>query len=162
MVTENENATMDAHDALGRDAMLIAAHRLITATAAMPHTARAMRVEAFPASGDQLAHARQAVWNTTVGHAACGTAVLLSGELAANAIEHSGSRFFGLALGHLPGDRLRITLVDEGHRRFPHLRTGSTPGARGRGLRLVDALALRWGVIRRAHTGAVVWFECGG
>lgn len=167
MLGESNSITTDAGEGSGfdRSGIVAAARRLITAIAPMPASVpasvNALQAQAFPASADQLAGVRQMVWDMAAGHASRGAATLLSGELAANAIEHGGSGFFALALGRLPGDLVRLLVLDDGRERFPHLCAGSSPDGRGRGLRLVDALALRWGIIRRAPAGVAVWFETG-
>lgn len=141
--------------------MLAGFQHIITATMTSPGVVEVLRSEAFSASTNQAVHARQAVWDTLAGHPDCGTAALLTGELAANAIAHSGSRFFGLAIARTEGDLLRVAVVDEGRTGFPRLIQGRSGAERGRGLALVDSLARRWGIIRCPRAGAAAWFEYG-
>ena len=130
--------------------------------AAMPNAVVTLQSKVFPARDDRIVRARQMVWDVQSGHRDCGTAALLAGELAANSVAHSGSRLFGLAIARTVSGVLWVAVADEGCKGFPRLR-GDTSGARcGRGLRLVDSLACRWGITRQAHAGVAVWFECGG
>lgn len=96
------------------------------------------------------------------------TAVLLISELVTNSIRHSRSRCSGgivavtliaLASG------LRAEVHDEGSITVPTLRRDPPPAPEleegGRGLRMVDTLATRWGYCRDAAS-AVTWFELAG
>ncbi|MFF5495150.1 ATP-binding protein [Streptomyces aquilus] len=94
------------------------------------------------------------------------TAELLVSELATNALLHSAGSRIRLTLTAAHGV-LRCEVSDGGHR-VPRVRAaGSTTS--GRGMFLVDALALRWGRDRDG-AGETVWFElatcasdgCGG
>ena len=79
-------------------------------------------------------------------------AVLLVSELVTNALVHGEGEIL-LELG-MDGDVLRVEIGDRG-RRAPHIR--EDPGADGGwGLRLVEAMARRWGVRDGATS---VWFE---
>ena len=93
------------------------------------------------------------------------TAVLLVSELVTNSIQHSRSRCSGgivavtlMALA----DGIRAEVHDEGSVTVPtlHREPPPAPGLQegGRGLRLVNALAARWGYCRDAAS-AVTWFE---
>jgi anti-sigma regulatory factor (Ser/Thr protein kinase) len=79
-------------------------------------------------------------------------AVLLVSELVTNALVHGEGEIL-LELG-MDGDGLHVEIGDHG-RRAPHIR--EDPGADGGwGLRLVEAMARRWGV----RDGATrVWFD---
>ncbi|MFE9092980.1 ATP-binding protein [Streptomyces sp. NPDC007264] len=93
------------------------------------------------------------------------TIALVVGELAANAVRH----------GRVPGRDVRLRLcLDEvaglvrievadaaAAKRPPAAPPSSYPdGESGRGLLLVDALALRWGWTSRHPVGKTVWAEC--
>ncbi|MHC3468082.1 ATP-binding protein [Streptomyces sp. 7R007] len=87
-------------------------------------------------------------------------AELLVSELATNALVHAATPF-RLTLSAAHGV-LRCEVHDTG-RRVPRLLDAGTAES-GRGLFLVDALALRWGCHREGD-GKTVWFElgtCGG
>lgn len=139
----------------------LAEFRRIVATVAAPDGVEMLRSQAFSASKDQIVRARETVWNTVAGHWDCGTAAMLTSELVENSIAHSGSHFFGLNIARTADGLLLTSVVDEGCNGFPHLLPNLSGPARGRGLRLVDALAVRWGVVRGARAGAAVWFEIG-
>jgi two-component sensor histidine kinase len=84
--------------------------------------------------------------------------VLVVSELVTNAFRY----------GTEPGDSLRVTVtlppgtvrveVSDTVRRHPHLRNESGERARGRGLHIVEVLALRWDVDERPF-GKTVWAE---
>ena len=93
------------------------------------------------------------------------TAVLLVSELVTNSIQHSRSRCSGgivavtlIALAN----GIRAEVHDEGSVTGPTLHSEPPPAPDleegGRGLRLVDTLAARWGYCRDAAS-AVTWFE---
>lgn len=81
---------------------------------------------------------------------------LLISELVSNAVAHTASG--RIDVGVRVGDRsVRCEVVDDDSEHLPSLRRWSG-GERGHGLRLVDAIADRWG--HDAHPrGKVVWFE---
>ncbi|MFI6287345.1 ATP-binding protein [Streptomyces sp. NPDC051018] len=89
---------------------------------------------------------------------------LVVGELAANAVQH----------GHVPGHDaglllaldeaaglVRVELADAASAEgLPTAAPSSCPeGESGRGLLLVDILAVRWGVVPRHPAGKTVWAE---
>jgi len=82
------------------------------------------------------------------------TAKLLVTELVNNAVLH-GQGTVGLRVS-LGAERLRIDVIDGGSGFEANLRDANFDGFGGRGLRIVDAAASRWGV----HEGtAHVWCE---
>jgi anti-sigma regulatory factor (Ser/Thr protein kinase) len=83
------------------------------------------------------------------------TAELLVSELVTNAFLHSAGSRIRLALTAAHGV-LRCEVSDVGHRVPRVLAAGSATN--GRGMFLVDALALRWGC-EQDGTGKTVWFE---
>ncbi|MFI1668419.1 ATP-binding protein [Streptomyces sp. NPDC020598] len=87
-------------------------------------------------------------------------AALLVAELAANAVTHGRvpGRDFRLLL-YVIGDALRIEVTDTRGDRMPCLRPADAQGESGRGLRLVDALADRWGVYEGRWPRKTVWAE---
>jgi anti-sigma regulatory factor (Ser/Thr protein kinase) len=80
---------------------------------------------------------------------------LLVTEVVANAIRHAGSDI-RLEMSMSPAV-VRVEVFD-GSSELPVLRHPVPTSDSGRGLRLVDALATRWGS-RRQLDGKVVWFE---
>lgn len=92
-------------------------------------------------------------------------ALVLVGELAANAVTHGWvpGRDFELALTHVPGEVLVIEVSDARADRHPpgpgELGRPSAGYSRGRGLLIVNALADRWDVLDRAPLGKTVRAE---
>jgi anti-sigma regulatory factor (Ser/Thr protein kinase) len=78
-------------------------------------------------------------------------------ELAANAVAHARSPFTVSIQGG--STSVRILVRDRSHV-LPAMRDRSLTAPSGRGLRLVGALAMRWGV-DRLPDGKVVWAELG-
>jgi len=86
------------------------------------------------------------------------TAVLLVSELVSNAVVHAHTEI-ALTLRY---DRGLITVgVRDGSDQLP-ARSDVPPAATsGRGLQMVDALAVDWGVLRVPEGGKVIWFALG-
>jgi anti-sigma regulatory factor (Ser/Thr protein kinase) len=83
------------------------------------------------------------------------TAALLVSEVATNAVLHAYGREVRVRV--LGGARLRVEVFD-GSPVLP-VQRHAAPGAEGgRGMALVEALAVRWGVEARP-TGKTFWFE---
>lgn len=82
---------------------------------------------------------------------------LLVSELASNAVRHSGCESYELVID-LDADLLRVDVADGNTARVPTV--GPPDDLGGRGLRLVETLASRWGIDRAPGDGAKhVWFE---
>jgi serine/threonine-protein kinase RsbW len=74
----------------------------------------------------------------------CESARLVSSELVSNALRH-GQGKIELRLTML-GEYLRIEVVDEGSDQAPAVRSDAPDESGGWGLRIVDQLAVQWGV----------------
>jgi hypothetical protein len=89
----------------------------------------------------------------------CPDAQLCVSELLGNVIRHVGE---GTPVTlHLTGagtGRTRIEVTDPDPRALPVLLQATAEDESGRGMTLLDALALRWGVEQRAD-GKTVWCE---
>ncbi len=86
-----------------------------------------------------------------------GDAALLVTELVANVVDHvAGAASFTLEVT-LSEDWLRISVAD-GSALQPVVREFQVTAPRGRGMRLVEGIADRWGVEDHAD-GKAVWFE---
>ncbi|GAA2751799.1 hypothetical protein GCM10010440_65450 [Kitasatospora cinereorecta] len=84
-------------------------------------------------------------------------AELLTGEIVANAVRHAGGRMVGLRLHRRPG-WIRVEVRDSS-RALPCLILANEAGYEsGNGLRIVDAVADRWGADLLPR-GKGVWFE---
>jgi len=85
----------------------------------------------------------------------CHVVMLLTSELATNAVLHARTDFeVTVARGE---DALRIAVTD-GNTRLPQPCMAPADATTGRGLALVDALANAWGADRHGR-GKTVWFE---
>lgn len=82
-------------------------------------------------------------------------AVLITGELAANAAVHA-SGTFEVVLQRTAERQVHIEVVNDAPEMLAAMRTPSTGS--GRGLHIVDALAAQWGTESRGTT-KVVWAD---
>jgi anti-sigma regulatory factor (Ser/Thr protein kinase) len=83
-------------------------------------------------------------------------ATLLVSELVTNAVKYGPEPGDIRLIVSQEGARTRFTVHDAGLGPLPAMRAEDDPGPGGHGLRLVDALADRWGVERGSTR---VWFE---
>jgi anti-sigma regulatory factor (Ser/Thr protein kinase) len=94
-------------------------------------------------------------------HPARDDAELLTGEVFANAVRHSASAEPGgkVAVGvYAEGSEIRIAITDDGGAGpLPQVRN-DLYGESGRGLFLLDMLAIAWGV-RLEKASTTVWFR---
>jgi anti-sigma regulatory factor (Ser/Thr protein kinase) len=81
-------------------------------------------------------------------------AKLLVSELVTNAVVHGRGRIELRA--HLDNSLLSVRIVDEGDGIAPGIRAREGDGTGGRGLRIVEAVASRWGIRQGAGEA---WFE---
>ncbi|MFJ6723327.1 ATP-binding protein [Streptomyces sp. NPDC091281] len=91
-------------------------------------------------------------------HALTEDAQLCVSELASNVITHVGPGTPAILAVSMSGPHLRIELHDPDPRALPTLLSPTTDTEHGRGMTLIAALAVRWGV----ETGAdhkVTWCE---
>jgi two-component sensor histidine kinase len=84
-------------------------------------------------------------------------ALLVVEELVANAVDHARTRF--RLIIDLIGSSLRLAVRDDSDC-FPELRAQDPTATRGRGLQLVDDLALRWGC-EPHDRGKTIWAVLG-
>src|SRR5947209_7619551 len=89
-----------------------------------------------------------------LGELALADAMTVLAELVGNAYKH-GTGEIELRITLL-GDRVRFDVIDEGSDAPIRVRDRLIPGFGGYGLRLVDALAVRWGA---GETRSHVWAE---
>ena len=81
-------------------------------------------------------------------------AMLMVSELATNAVVHTTSPF-GIGVDRHDHE-IRISVTDHGDG-TPHLRHASSADTDGRGLGIVDAFAVEWGV-DQGRDSKTVWF----
>jgi anti-sigma regulatory factor (Ser/Thr protein kinase) len=96
-----------------------------------------------------------------LGHPCGDVAVLLASELFGNSVRHSGSGLPGetVTVAVTAGvGMVRVEVTDRSGSGVPELRPVGRDAEGGRGLRLVAALAARWGWRRRGGR-TVTWFE---
>ncbi|MBB4937860.1 anti-sigma regulatory factor (Ser/Thr protein kinase) [Streptosporangium album] len=122
----------------------------------------------FASAPGQVRHARAFVAEIVGdGHPCLDDALLLTSELATNAVEHptgpprqpGRAREFLVTVAFVPHGLL-ITVQDPGSLTVPCPRDAGQDATGGRGLALVNALATRWG-FHRDSLGTVIWFELG-
>ena len=83
-------------------------------------------------------------------------AMLLASELVTNAVKYGPEHEAIKLIVRSDGGRTRFTVHDLGLGPLPEMRDADDPAPGGHGLRLVDAVADRWGVERGSTR---VWFE---
>jgi anti-sigma regulatory factor (Ser/Thr protein kinase) len=116
-----------------------------------------MRV--FPGRRDQVARARDFVAHVLSGTAAVDEAVLMTSEVATNAVVHTSSGNNGtFAVLVFRDPRIRVEVWDGGAEAAPVADPPGRDGESGAGLGLVELLAHRWGY-NGGPSGRVVWFE---
>jgi anti-sigma regulatory factor (Ser/Thr protein kinase) len=84
------------------------------------------------------------------------TILLLTSEVATNAVRHAGAKFH-VGIESLETDGVRVEVTDD-NSLAPQPQMAPVDATTGRGLDIVDALASAWGVDDRGN-GKVVWFE---
>ncbi|MFD5893081.1 ATP-binding protein [Streptomyces sp. NPDC060366] len=109
----------------------------------------------------RLATQQLDAWGIPYGSEPSDAAALVVAELAANAVLHGRvpGRDFGLRLAYNTAkDLVRIEVTDT-HSAMPARvpRSAAADEERGRGLVLVDAIAVQWGISGRSGPGKTVW-----
>ena len=117
-----------------------------------------MATEHFPPTTFSAREARKFVLGETeVEEIVADNVALMVSELASNAVLHARTAYSVTATRH--GDLVRGEVRD-GSSLMPHVRQYGLDAPTGRGLRIVDALATRWGVLPGVDgEGKTVWFE---
>ena len=105
----------------------------------------------LPGHADQVALARTLVAAALASCPAASDAILLTSELATNAVTHSATSrggLFAVSISHAPG-RVRVTVTDDGSATRPAVAVavGDRLAAWAGGLLLVDCLARHWGFV---------------
>ena len=95
------------------------------------------------------------------GHPYGDDALLMVSELFGNSVRHSGSAAPGETVTvavRVRGGAVRVEVTDRSGPGVPEARQAGAEGEGGRGLDLVNSLAVRWGTRRRGGR-RVTWFE---
>lgn len=108
----------------------------------------------------QVRNVREFVAAAVDGCPTADDVVLLASELASNAVLHTASGDGGTfrVVVRMVGKRVRVEVHDGGSETAPGARRPQAPEESGAGLRLVGAVATRWGH-HGGRAGRVVWFE---
>jgi anti-sigma regulatory factor (Ser/Thr protein kinase) len=128
--------------------------RTTAATAVHKH----VRTTTFPRQIQAAPAARQFVRRTAAGHPAAEDAVLLAAELIANSVVHALDATTVTITVAVSEALIRVDVHDDGALGIPHMRPGDLEAEDGRGLRLVNQIAQRWGFTRDPG-GSCCWAE---
>ena len=118
----------------------------------------------LPARAEHVGQARDFVAATLgVDHPGTPVLQLIVTELVTNSIAHSrsGRRADGTVTLTLTGHsrRIRVAVTDSGGSTLPQLREVDFCAESGRGLFLVDALAITWNCFRNPSGAVTTWAE---
>lgn len=115
------------------------------------------RMRTFPAIPQSVHAARRFATDTLRGSAASTLEAieLMVSELATNCIRHERASFHITILGSTREIRVEVTDSGTG---TPMMRSPGPDEPSGRGLRIVDMLSERWGVVPEQPSGKTVWF----
>lgn len=117
---------------------------------------RATTGATFEGATADVRRARRVAADTAAAHGFDTTDVeLLTSELASNAVLHTQGPF-GVEVS-VDGDIVRVA-VHDGDPTPPTMRDGAATAVTGRGMRIVERVATRWGVDVEQE-GKTVWFE---
>jgi two-component sensor histidine kinase len=109
----------------------------------------------YPPAAESVRAARRFVTDVLREHRAePHDAALLVSELATNAIDHARTPF--VVTVHV-GETVRVEVADESDA-LPVISKPTSTAECGRGLAIVRAMSIRWGVEFR-RTGKAVWFD---
>jgi anti-sigma regulatory factor (Ser/Thr protein kinase) len=107
---------------------------------------------------DEVPIARRFIRDTLADHPASLDAELLACELVTNAVQHAtDSARVTVAVTHR-GPVVHVDVIDDGQTGLPHWRESEGHDEDGRGFKLVNEIAQRWGFLREP-AGTCVWFE---
>ena len=115
---------------------------------------------AFPGRADQIAKARDFTRRVLAACPVLDEATLLVGELATNAVEHTATGNGGQfdVIIYRDETLIIIAVKDEGSDNAPVTRPLDELAEDGRGLRLIELIADRWGYCGNEH-GRTIWLE---
>jgi anti-sigma regulatory factor (Ser/Thr protein kinase) len=116
----------------------------------------------FARHSREVPYARHFIRMVLGGHPASADAELLACELITNAVLHAGDAAKVTVTVTVSGPLVHIDVADDGIAGVPHWRDTDPDADGGRGFRLVNELAERWGFLReKARARSSCWFELG-
>lgn len=119
------------------------------------YSATMPRVPEAAAEARVLARVALGIWG--LDRAADEAALLLT-ELVSNAVRHARGPDIEIAVDRPTPDRVQLAVADRAPDRLPELLAAGPDDVRGRGLRLIDNMADRWGY-DRVGSSKRVWAD---
>jgi anti-sigma regulatory factor (Ser/Thr protein kinase) len=120
--------------------------------------AGAAATRTFARRADEVPLARRFIRDALAGHPVSFDAELLTCELVTNAVQHAADAAEVTVTVVCLGPVVRVDVIDDGRTGLPYWREAAGHDEGGRGFRLVNEIAERWGFLRE-RTGTCVWFE---
>ena len=117
-----------------------------------------VKTTTFPRQIQVAPAARQFVRQAAAGHPAADDAVLLAAELIANSVVHALDATTVTITVTVSEAFIRVDVGDDGALGIPHMRPGDPEAEDGRGFRLINQIAQRWGFTREP-AGSCCWAE---
>jgi len=117
-----------------------------------------VRTTTFPRHIQVASAARQFVRQASAGHPAADDAVQLAAELIANSVVHALDATTVTITVTVSEAFIRVDVGDDGALGIPHMRPGDPEAEDGRGFRLINQIAQRWGFTREP-AGTCCWAE---
>ena len=117
-----------------------------------------VRTTTFPRHIRVAPAARQFVRQAAAGHPAADDAVLLAAELIANSLVHACDATTVTITVTVSEAFIRVDVCDDGALGIPHMRPVIPEAEDGRGFRLINQIAQRWGFTREP-AGSCCWAE---
>jgi anti-sigma regulatory factor (Ser/Thr protein kinase) len=117
-----------------------------------------VRTSTFPRQVRIAPSARRFVAETTDGHPAASDALVVAGELIANSLAHALDATTITVIVAVNQAFIRIDVHDDGTLGIPHMREAGPGAEDGRGFRIINQVAQRWGFIRE-HAHSCCWAE---
>ncbi|SRR5216683_807068 len=120
------------------------------------------RAETFDRRPDEVPAARRFIRAVLAGHPLREDAELLCCELVTNSVLHAADAARVTVTVSVYGSVVHVEVTDDGIAGVPHWRDIGDDSEGGRGFRLVNELAARWGFLReKAKARSSCWFELG-
>jgi len=114
----------------------------------------------FARDPGEVPRARRFVRQALAGHPAAEDTELLTSELVTNSVLHAADAAEVTVTVSVHGSVVHVEVTDDGIGGVPHWRDIGDDSEGGRGFRLVNELAARWGFLReKAKARSSCWFE---